>query len=352
MRFMITRRVWTHLISLALVGLLLAGCGGGQAGQVAVETNAAPTADTPVPLTDTPTSVPPTNTPTPVPPTETPTAVPPTDTPTSVPRDPLVQRAVDAQNRIASHESFVSQETTVSLQVLDAETRGPTGQTLFSLAVPVGHTLNRTSYHIQGDSHNVNSEYEYKSVSTSSYTLTAETRLVDNVLYVNATREAEDESELDPMPEGWIEVKRAGTWPALDGLELGVYLEEPYDYQLFDDMDSLYLNPTEVSVESTTNEEGQAIDTILVVQRGRDIEAPLFNEGFVMDDTSVISAAITLNQNDEIVLFVLGSNIVQRKTEELDAGGKVIMEWKEIVLTTILISDVNKPLEPVKAPDL
>ena len=33
-------------------------------------------------------------------------------------------------------------------------------------------------------------------------------------------------------------------------------------------------------------------------------------------------------------------------------GGKVIMEWKEIVLTTILISDVNKPLEPVKSPDL
>jgi len=80
---MSNRKLLQKAIGLALVALLLANCGGPQAGRTVTPTV--------IPRTATPTPVPPTPTPTPIPPTSTPTPVPPTPTRTPIPTTGIVE---------------------------------------------------------------------------------------------------------------------------------------------------------------------------------------------------------------------------------------------------------------------
>ena len=105
------------VIGLALVALLLASCGGPQAGPTVTPT-VIPRTATPTPIPPTPTPVPPTPTPvpptpTPVPPTPTPvpptpTPVPPTPTPTPLPPTPTLTPLPDLSNVVLTLEDLPS----------------------------------------------------------------------------------------------------------------------------------------------------------------------------------------------------------------------------------------------------
>ena len=86
-----------------------------------------------------------------------------------------------------------------------------------------------------------------------AYTISAESRLVDGVLYVQATRTTDDDSTLLPMPVGWAQIDDPNLWPALEYLDLDSSLsDEP---TLFDMPDLLH----DVAA-SVTSARGEMID--------------------------------------------------------------------------------------------
>jgi hypothetical protein len=224
---------------------------------------------------------------------------------------------------------------------------------VLELPIATGHRSQIASVHILRHTPNVHSTHLYRLIASDSYTITAESRLVDGVLYVNAERDAEDDAELDKMPEGWVQIENIDDWPALEGLGLETYLEAPYSWKLFDDMDVPYLDPSEVWEESDTLENGTPVDVVTIIQKGEELKTALQGDEYVLDDSSVITITITINQNNEIVQHDRVSRIMRTKVEEHGTGGgKSIMKWITIDSISIHIGDINESREPVEVPEI
>ncbi len=149
-----------------------------------------------------------------------------------------------------------------------------------------------------------------------SYTLEAEARLVDGVLYINAAREASTRLGLAPMPQGWIVLFDPAEWPALNALNLGRFLREGPRTSLLDYPDLLAVYAGGVEGAVTTLADGRAAEVITITLGGADLknalaelqalqagpDAPVTGPYRRADDDATLSLTVTLDAEDDRLL--------------------------------------------------
>jgi hypothetical protein len=233
-------------------------------------------------------------------------------------------------------------------------------------ADPIEHktaTLDATITYVQGESRAVfatlTAEVEGFQEGRGDYafTLTAEVRLMDGVLYVRAERAAADESNLYPVPTGWVIIDNPDYWPALQDLSLDSLLEGPENEDLFDYPDELARHTSQVNIEGDRITLGLAGPGLAAAV----VETGLTDEDFPedalaeMDAGSTLSYSATLDAAD----LVLGREGVAALSwtgvpYTLFAPGEARDELIDASIAFDMmggIDGINAPVAPVQVPE-
>lgn len=203
-----------------------------------------------------------------------------------------------------------------------------------------------------------------------AYTLTAEVRLVDGVVYVNATRESENEASLPPMPEGWVVVDDPEAWPALEKLSLDDWLKDPSRTGVFDYPELVALAVTDVTAEPITLEDGSSAEAITLILSGEGLKNALIEYYNMNEDAdpaatalygnlnaeSEVSLTLTLDANDQLVtregtgLMTVTGLDMSEISAEIPAGAAFLDLNAELGMTEEVLS-VGETLTPAEAPE-
>lgn len=137
----------------------------------------------------------------------------------------LIRRAGAAAQAAARAEAILTHTVETTETTLNVVSLGQ------ALTKQDRQTLDTTTTRLRGETPNLVSYLRATVEGTDpaipfpyQYTLEAEVRLVNGVLYVQAARESNTRVGLSDMPLGWIVVRDPAVWPALAALNLGRFL--------------------------------------------------------------------------------------------------------------------------------
>jgi hypothetical protein len=281
----------------------------------------------------------------------------------------LVSRIDSAVRALDSTSGY--QEKVISKQQLE--------MTMFmsgmAVLVQSNKTIETESSVIPGSNRNIHSFYTIHSDEITpdgaySYTLTAEVRLVDGVIYVMAERIPDEGSvlpaTLDPVPSGWTQIDDPTAWPSLDDLDLDSLLtaEMPFDFST--NADELAQLAPIFTVETVTWGDGTLADVVSITipvesmmsEAGQ--TAMDLTDGFMssmlsyLDPTSSFSMDYTIGSAGNLLrgrlkMFFKAEGVdATLEDNTLPAGTTydLLVDMSE----TRKISGINQVLVPVTAP--
>ncbi|NDJ78663.1 MAG: hypothetical protein GYB65_20630 [Chloroflexi bacterium] len=212
---------------------------------------------------------------------------------------------------------------------------------------------------------------------TEAYTVTAEARRVDAVVYVQATREAEDEFGLDPMPDGWVMAESEWDLPyALDDLELSDLFsdyEEDASEELGGEVltDLEYFMRAEITMENDVLPDGTPVEVYSISYSDEDLyellsESPdLLNEDEALtmlllenlSEGSIFDVAFALDAEDnlrmvEVTIFMELAAIDLSVVDPTLPEGAGVMSMYLDMYSMYEVTDINAPVEPITAPEM
>lgn len=152
---------------------------------------------------------------------------------------------------------------------------------------------------------------------TQSYTLSAELIVVGGALYVQATRESADPSDLPPLPQGWIAVTDAADWPALEDLGLADMLDDLDRVALFDRERDITLGHASAAALRQDTQDGQRVDVITLLWSPADLGRALAEVAAATGEApALIAAYAALTPPCALtMIFTLGADDVIRSVE-------------------------------------
>ncbi len=199
------------------------------------------------------------------------------------------------------------------------------------------------------------------------YVVSGEVRLVDGVLYVNASYEEPDDS-LPPLPEGWFVVPDIEAaqeeYPALVALQLdNVTRSEPTP--LLENQQLIRDTATDVQQASTELADGTQADQITVTF-GRDALLAVMSEGVedefqlalfgAMSDASYAALIVTLDAENrplhvrtEMVLVAEGVDAAALSPDDFPAGMTLSFRFEGVEEQSY--RQFDEAFEPVAAPE-
>jgi hypothetical protein len=277
----------------------------------------------------------------------------------------LIDRVVQAHSNMIGYRSYVqeahgSDKEIVTISLLD-ETRS------FVRTV----TWTQTATQIE-DGKNIDvevsatvSETPLGSTETASYTVNAEARVVEGVLYVKAAY-APPAPDQVPLPEGWAIVDDPAHEDIYEYLQLDTLLEHS---PLYGNAALLKASASDVTVEAQTLDDGTPVDVITlffdrdgykqILREMRDEDSSVALSEMMLEALSANShmkMILTLGSGDtpfqfeaEIVIEVIGIDAHALSPDEFAEGIKldVVSEQSR----TQVHSHFNEPFEPVTVPD-
>jgi hypothetical protein len=198
----------------------------------------------------------------------------------------------------------------------------------------------------------------------TSYTVNAEARIIDGVLYVDAAFVPPAPEQLT-LPDGWAIVEDPANLDVYDDLQLDNLLEPS---SLYDDAALLKAMASDVSLEARTLDDGTPIEVItMVFEReglirywretdGEEID-PLSELLYTaMKPSSYAQAMLTIGPDETPLQFELTSVIETAASDaQTLASGQFVdgttlsirLEWSG----TNVFSRINEPLEPASVPE-
>lgn len=265
-----------------------------------------------------------------------------------------------------NYDTFVTDNTEAMFLSMSGEFGGQTINAEFD------SNLTTTTYHINSDPENVRAELslEYSELTQEgdviTYSILAEVRLVDDTLYVLAVREADDDSILEPMPDGWIVFESEDDWPALEELDLADFLDDDETDPL-ENAATIFGEASAVTLESGELDDGTPVDAITITFLGEGLAAAMREIGEIEEDIadlyeqadpeSGFEMGILLDENDQVLYVEMVGTLTWA---ELDLStiipevppGMVFISLALDVNMSRTISNINEPLEPVAAPEM
>ncbi|MBI5928928.1 MAG: hypothetical protein HY862_06445 [Chloroflexi bacterium] len=279
-------------------------------------------------------------------------------------QETLLDRAIAAVAARDDYESFVRADSEMQQQnvTLSVPSLNLTQIQLNKL------TREGTANVAQGDKHNIQAKVVATVDQTifnadgtqdqSASTLNAEIRLVDDVLYVNATS---DDAQSN-IPTGWVEVDDPVSFEVFGPLGLSNYVEPG----LFSDVDKLRPAVQNVRLEERTLENGQTADYIIIDLGYEGIQTVLSrnvdpNDVFTaflllsVNENSTFTLTIGLDENDRLIESSSDMNL---RTDQVDAHALrptdfpdgTFVKYEGHYLETSSYSHINEPLEAVESP--
>lgn len=283
----------------------------------------------------------------------------------------LLERIVNAISVVDDYTSYVNTESsTLALN-------GSVALAGFTQEIVQSQQLDKTTTYVLGDNPNAlvvatyTSETNQEGGTIASYTVDAEARYVDGVLYVNITPVDGDVSEL-ALPEGWVEVEDVTTYEIFDDIGLDRILERvgaieanPANDSPLKDLELLEKIVQDVTVEETTLEDGSTVNVFTLTIDFVDLisEAP---DAFGGDSNSAaqglfnafegqsVEATIILDAEDNPLAYALS---FEGELVDLDASvlssslAGATLNLSFVFSQTSELSQVNEAIEPVAAPE-
>jgi hypothetical protein len=198
--------------------------------------------------------------------------------------------------------------------------------------------------------------------NASTFSVSAEARLVDGVLYVNgAFEDASTVPDGITLPDGWVILENDGHWPVLERLGLDAYLDESGP---FDDIEIIKAAATSITSEPDTLEDGTPVDLITIAFDSPGVAA-LYRTMKDLDPTTLhildrlggntqATLALALDASDtahffhsEVIFDASGLDPAQVGVRDPDAT----VNFEMVQSQTQTYSDFDAPVEPVAAPD-
>ena len=221
-----------------------------------------------------------------------------------------VRRAVRAASSMTDYADYVvhtheSSERTITIHSLGQTLTGH--ESVVRDAVTTYVSRNDGGQDIQALIEAEVESTEPSSLAPTAYTLSAEVRRVDGVLYVLASRETNVRTGLSIMPEGWIIVENVSEWPALQALDLGNYLDNSPQNSLLTDPDTLINHAANVTVTPTSSSEETSPDEITITLTGSGARAALQDTSttaalyLAADDASRVTLRVTVSADDRLI---------------------------------------------------
>ena len=200
---------------------------------------------------------------------------------------------------------------------------------------------------------------------SSSYTVNAEFRLVDGVLYVNASYE-EAEGDVPELPEGWVEVSDALDYPLADVLALSEYQDLGIE-DFFADEEDFLKAVTSVTSETGTLEDGTEVEFITIEFGGEGLLASMDLDTddpmslaimqAIMDSGSLMTVVVALDADDNMLGVGLEMDIVLTQDDLGDLMAEAgLPEGTEFSIsvsnnTVMEFSNINADMELAVAPE-
>jgi hypothetical protein len=286
----------------------------------------------------------------------------------------MVDRVLAAITATETYTSFVSDLTETTANTMSIQMGGSASTAEDS------YTVEQATHYTAGTDGQPNisttataqvSSLEFGAADPVQYTLQAEMRVVDGVLYVTAQREAAAEADLPAMPEGWVTVQDADAWPALRMLQLGDELLNLDSPDLFDQNVTLLLKEaTSAAQTAGTLDDGTPVTVITLTLTGHDLRRGLGDYmaakdpsastavyyGGIDRDKSSWTMTFSLNDQDQIVAFTADASIVWTafdiNTISPQTAKGTLLDQTTTLKGTYQINAINAPLEPVAAPEM
>ncbi len=284
----------------------------------------------------------------------------------------LVDRVLAAIAATESYASFVSDLTETTSNAMSVQLGGTPSTSADS------YTIQQTTHYTTADGQpNISttatadvSSQAFGAAAPEQYTLHAETRVVDGVLYVNAQRETTTEASLPPMPDGWVVVRNASDWPALRILQLGDDLLNLDSPDLFDpNVPQLLKDATSATQADGTLDDGTPVTVITLTLTGHDLRRGLGDYMTAKDpapttavyygsidlDQSSWIMTFSLNDQDQIVAFTADASVIWTGFDlnaiSPQTAKGTLLDQTTTLKGTYAIRGIGEPLEPVAAPE-
>jgi hypothetical protein len=198
-----------------------------------------------------------------------------------------------------------------------------------------------------------------------NYTVSAEARVIDGVIYVKAAY-VKPTPNLAELPDGWVIVEDPAKTDVYKYLQLDDLLEHS---SLYDDADLLKRSVSDVTIEAQTSDDGAPVDVItLVFDQGglalalRESQAEGVEPGMAEALYSSLSAdsyqkvTIMLDADDtpiqfslEMLVQAVGIDAHALAPDEFPDGIRLDMAVE--ASRTEIYSQINEPLEPATLPE-
>lgn len=204
-----------------------------------------------------------------------------------------------------------------------------------------------------------------------SYTIEAELRYVDGVVYVNAAY-TESEGDVPPLPEGWVEIDDTAFYPEYSDLDLSGFRDLFEDEEDEDDpLESIQelLNAANSVTTYEDDMDGTPIEVFNIVlgwegltvmlEESGDFSADdpvmgLFSEALA-DEEELVNISLALDEDDHMIGMAFGftmsftdADASQIDPNLQDGTISALIENTEVNE----ISQINETFDPVEAPEV
>jgi hypothetical protein len=244
-------------------------------------------------------------------------------------------------------------------------------------------TWERTVTVIPGDSDNladdnlqgtVSAQFEASETGPNgsqsrNYGVSAELRLVDDVLYVNAAYDVANPN-LPELPDGWFVVDDLEMYEVLDPLQLDDILERDEE-ALIEDPEKLKAAAVSAAVEAATLDDGTLVDQITIML-GLNAMMDVFSEEDGGDPEAAAMALALLDaasdESELVLVAYLGADDVLHRlemrlllvAEDIDAQvldpesfpEGVMISFSFDMTETAMYSGYGEPVDPAVAPEM
>jgi hypothetical protein len=273
----------------------------------------------------------------------------------------LIDRVVQAHEKLAGYQSF-HEETGGTDQQAITVFQGTASQTVgWSVTFTQSVDLVRTDGE---DNIQAEASAEVTDWGGSRYTVNAEARIIDGVLYVDAAFVPPAPKRLT-LPDGWVIVEDPANHSVYAALQLDDLLEPS---ALYDDAALLEAMVSDVSLEARTLDDGTLVEAITLVfereglvrylrETGGEESDPLSELLYAATKPSSYARAVLTIGPDETPLQFEFTSVIETaafSAEKLGPGQfeadtklSIRLEWSG----ANVFSRINEPLEPARVPD-
>jgi hypothetical protein len=279
----------------------------------------------------------------------------------------LIDRVVQARTNLKSYTSFAdeasgTEKETLTFSMLDQSqsfTQEVTWERTDTLVRADGKE------YVQADITATISKAGLGPSDAVNYTVSAEARVIDGVIYVNAAY-VQPTPNLAELPDGWVIVEDPANTDVYKYLQLDDLLDHS---SLYDDADLLKRSVSDVTIETQTSDDGTPVDVITLVfdQSGlalalRESQAEGVDPGMVEALYSSLSVdsyqkvTIVLDADDTPIQFTLAMLV---QAVGIDAHALAPDEFPDGIGLDMAVEasrtetyrQINEPLEPATVPE-